>query len=75
MLSSSTTMGKAPMQKAYSGMVHFTVLEGDEDLLFVVGGYGLAGLSLPQLGAQYYQLPGGYARTNEENIFSLYIHE
>ena len=73
MLGSSTTMGEAPMQKAYSGMVHFT--EGEEDLLFVVGGYGRAGLSLPQLGAQYYQLPGGYARTNEVNIFSLSTSE
>ena len=57
------------MQKAYSGMVHFS--EEEEHLLFVVGGYGHAGLSLPQLGAQYYQLPQGYVRTNEENIFSL----
>ena len=63
------------MRKAYcdSGMVHF--MEEEEYLLFVVGGYGRAGLSLPQLGAHYYQLPGGYAHTNEENIFSLSMSE
>ena len=73
MLASSTTMGEAPMQKAYSGMVHFA--EGEEHLLFVVGGYGHTGPSLPHLGAQYYHLPPGYVRTNEQNIFSLSTSE
>ena len=69
MLAPSTTIGEAPMLKSNSGMVHFT--EGEEQLLFVIGGYGHAIPTFPPLGAQYYQLPHGYVRTNEENIFSL----
>ena len=39
------------MQKYSCGMVHFT--DGEEDLLYVVGGHGPAVPSSPQHGAQY----------------------
>ena len=39
------------MQKRLCGMVHFT--DGEEDLLYVVGGKGPAVPSSPQHGAQY----------------------
>ena len=73
MLAPSTTEGGAPMQKRYCGMVHFT--DGEEDLLYVVGGWGHAAPSSPQRGAQY--LPDGYGgvRTNEQHIFSLSTSE
>ena len=71
MLAPSTTEGGAPMQK-HSGMVHFTY--GEEDLLYVVGGYGHAAPSSPQRGAQY-QPYGDGVRTNEQHIFSLSTSE
>ena len=75
MLAPSTTEGGAPMQKYCCGMVHFTY--GEEDLLYVVGGWGHAAPSLPQRGAQYQ--PTGYdsgdVRTNEQHIFSLSTSE
>ena len=72
-LAPSTTKGGAPMQKSHCGMVHFT--DGEEDLLYVVGGWGHAAPSSPQHGAQY--LPDGYGevRTNEQHIFSLSTSE
>ena len=72
MLAPSTTEGGAPMQKARCGMVHFTY--GEEDLLYVVGGYAHAAPSSPQHGAQYQQYHSGI-RTNEQHIFSLSTSE
>ena len=75
MLAPSTTEAGAPMQKEWCGMVHFT--DREEDLLYVVGGYGLAAPSSPQHGAQY-QLAYGDSvdvHTNEQHIFSLSTSE
>ena len=76
MLAPSTTEDGAPMQKYWCGMVHFT--DGEEDLLYVVGGWGPAVPSSPQHGAQY-QKPyggiGGGVCTNEQHIFSLSTSE
>ena len=72
MLAPSTTEGGAPMQKQWCGMVHFT--DREEDLLYVVGGYGHAAPSSPQHGAQY-QPEGDRVRTNEQHIFSLSTSE
>ena len=71
MLAPSTTEGGAPMQKHHCGMVHFT--DGEEDLLYVVGGYGHAAPS-PQHGAQYHPAGSGVC-TNEQHIFSLSTSE
>ena len=74
MLAPSTTEeGGAPMQKFRCGMVHFT--DGDEDLLYVMGGWGHTAPSSPQHGAQYQQYSGGGVRTNEQHIFSLSASE
>ena len=74
MLAPSTTEDGAPMKKRWCGMVHFT--DGEEDLLYVVGGEGPAVPSSPQHGAQYQQ-PLGYSGvyTNEQHIFSLSTSE
>ena len=72
-LAPSTTEGGAPMQKRYCGMVHFT--DGEEDLLYVVGGWGHAAPSSPQRGAQYQQYGNGGMSTNEQHIFSLSTSE
>ena len=72
MLAPSTTEDGAPMQKQHCGMVHFT--DGEEDLLYVVGGQGHAVPSSPQHGAQYQPVIGGI-RTNEQHIFSLSTSE
>ena len=70
MLAPSTTEDHgAPMQKHHCGMVHFT--EGEEDLLYVVGGYGHAVPSSPQLGSLYQLTTLGNVHTNEQHIFSL----
>ena len=61
------------MQKWHSGIMHFT--DGEEDLLYVIGGWGSAAPSSPQLGAKYYQLPSGNVYTNEQHIFSLSTSE
>ena len=73
MLASTTTKDGAPMRKSRCGMVHFT--DGEEDLLYVVGGYGHAAPSSPQLGAQYQQTKHGFVHTNEQHIFSLSTSE
>ena len=67
-----STEGGAPMQKDHCGMVHFT--DGEEDLLYVVGGRGCAAPSSPQHGAQYQPVYSG-VRTNEQHIFSLSTSE
>ena len=72
MLAPSTAEGGAPMQKYHCGMVHFT--DGEEDLLYVVGGRGHAVPSSPQHGAQY-QSAGYGVYTNEQHIFSLSTSE
>ena len=72
MLAPSTTEGGAPMQKHWCGMVRFT--DREEDLLYVVGGWGHAAPSSSQHGAQYQPVYGG-VRTNEQHIFSLSTSE
>ena len=72
MLAPSTTEGGTPMQKQWCGMVHFTY--GEEDLLYVVGGYGHAAPSSRQHGAQYLPTSGDVC-TNEQHIFSLSTSE
>ena len=62
------------MEKKWCRMVHFT--DGEEDLLYVVGGWGLAIPSSRQHGAQYQQSAvyvGVY--TNEQHVFSLSTSE
>ena len=75
MLAPSTTeLGGAPMQKRWCGMVHFT--DGEEDLLYVVGGLGHAVPSSPQHGAKYQKPYSGIGVcTNEQHIFSLSTSE
>ena len=74
MLAPSTTESGAPMQKYHCGMVHFT--DGEEDLLYVVGGWGHPVPSSPQHRAQCQQdTYGGSVRTNEQHIFSLSTSE
>ena len=72
MLAPSTAEDGAPMQKAWCGMVHFT--DGEEDLLYVVGGRNHGVPSLPRHGAQYQSVYVG-VRTNEQHIFSLSTSE
>ena len=77
MLAPSTTEGGAPMQKYRCGMVHLSTY-GEEDLLYVVGGYGHTAPSSPQHGAQYqfsYMCSGNVFNTNEQHIFSLSTSE
>ena len=81
MLAPSTTEDiRAPMQKYHGGMVHFTAAAAEkpeEDLLYVVGGWGLAVPLAPQHGARYQRkdyLYGGVC-TNEQHIFSLSTSE
>ena len=80
MLAPSTTEDGAPMQKYHGGMVHFTAAAAEkpeEDLLYVVGGWGLAAPLAPQHGARYRRkdyLYGGVC-TNEQHIFSLSTSE
>ena len=56
----------------HGGVVHFT--DEEEDLLFVVGGYGPTPSS-HQHGAQYKQDDDDYVSTNEQHIFSLSTSE
>ena len=74
MLAPSTTVDGAPMKKALCGIVHFT--DGEEDILYVVGGRGDPVPSSRQNGAQYH--PNRYDAnvcTNEQHIFSLSTSE
>ena len=73
MLAPTTTKDGAPMRKSRCGMVHFT--DGEENLLYVVGGYGHAAPSSPQHGAQYQLTEHGFVHTNEQHIFSLSTSE
>ena len=69
MLAPSTTEGGAPMQKRCCGMVHFTY--GEEDLLYVVGGWGHPAPSSPQHGAQYQPVSMVVVCVPMNNTFSL----
>ena len=73
MLAPSTTEGGAPLKKTSCGMVHFT--DGEENLLYVVGGRGHAFKPSRQHGAQYHSVHGLTVRTNEQHIFSLSTSE
>ena len=66
-LAPTTSEGRGPMKKGGCGMVSFK--DGEEDILFVVGGYGTTPSSC-QPGAQY---DSGY--TNEQHMFSLNTSE
>ena len=71
MLAPSTTepdLG-VPMQKHHCGMVHFA--DGEEDLLYVLGGEGRPVPSSPQHKAQYHQYGCSDVRTDEQHNFSL----
>ena len=72
MLSPSTSENGAPMKKSGSGMVSFR--DGEEDILYVVAGYGPAP-SYRQPGAQYEAAGTGYNRCNEHHMFSLSTSE
>ena len=74
MLAPTTSEGEAPMKKRGCGVVHF--IDEDEDLLFVVGGYGPIPSS-PQLEAQYKETKYHKDRvyTNEQHIFCLSTSE
>ena len=71
-LAHSTSKGEVPIRKNRCGMIHLT--DGEEHLLYVVGGYGPAAPLLPQHKAQYQQYFGGML-TNEQHIFSLFSSE
>ena len=71
MLAPTTSKDGAPMMKSNCGVVHFT--DEEEDLLFVVGGYGPTPSS-HQHEAQYKQ-SGCYVYTNEQHIFCLSTSE
>ena len=72
MLAPTTSEDGAPMKKSGCGVVHFT--DEEEDLLFVVGGYGPTPSS-HQHGARYRQARKGYSNTNEQHIFCLSTSE
>ena len=72
MLSPTTSEDGAPMKKAYCGMVAFK--DGEEDILFVVGGYGTTPSSR-QPGAQYMKLYGNIVWCNEQHMFTLSTSE
>ena len=72
MLAPTTSEDGAPMKKSGCGVVHFT--DEEEDLLFVVGGYGPTPSSR-QRGAQYKQANKDYVHTNEQHIFCLSTSE
>ena len=73
MLAPTTSEDGAPMKKSGCGVVHFT--DEEEDLLFVVGGYGPTPSS-HQRGAQYKQVKDeDCVRTNEQHIFCLSTSE
>ena len=72
MLSPTTSEDGAPMKKAYCGMVAFK--DGEEAILFVVGGSGTTPSSR-QPGAQYEEIFSGCVRTNEQHMFTLSTSE
>ena len=72
MLASTTSEDEVPMKKSGCGLVHFT--DDEEDLLFVMGGWGPTPSS-HQHRAQYKQANMGYVYTNEQHIFCLSTSE
>ena len=72
MLSPTTSEDRAPMKKAYCGMVAFK--DGEEDILLVVGGSGTTPSSR-QPGAQYEKVTGVRVRCNEQHMFTLSTSE
>ena len=68
MLSPTTSEDGAPMKKAYCGMVAFK--DGEEDILFVVGGFGTTPSSR-QPGAQYEKMSRNIVNCNEQHMFTL----
>ena len=72
MLAPTTSEDWAPMMKRDCGVVLFT--DEEEDLLFVVGGYGPTPSS-HQRGAQYKQESYDRVYTNEQHIFCLSTSE
>ena len=71
-LSPTTSEDGAPMKKAYCGMVAFK--DGEEDILFVVGGLGTTPSSR-QPGAQYEKISDVIFRCNEQHMFTLSTSE
>ena len=72
MLSPTTSEDGAPMKKACCGMVAFK--DGEEDILFVVGGTGTTPSSR-QPGAQYKKVTDILVRCNEQHMFTLSTSE
>ena len=73
MLSPTTSEDGAPMKKAdCDNIVAFN--DGEEDALFVVGGYG-ATPSSRQPGAQYEEVTDILVRCNEQHMFTLSTSE
>ena len=72
MLSPTTSEDGAPMKKYDSGMVAFK--DGEEDILFVVGGYGTSPSS-HQPGAQYAKVTDVRVKCNEQHMFTLSTSE
>ena len=66
-LAATASHRNGPMKKSYSGMVAFK--DGEEELLFTVGGLGNGPLSF-QPGAKYEQVSDNIV-TNEQHIFSM----
>ena len=73
MLAPTTSADWAPMKKHSCGVVHFT--DEEQDLLFVVGGYG--SVLSPHQRETLYKLVNsvGYVYTNEQHIFCLSTSE
>ena len=68
MFSATTSKDGAPMKKANCDMVAFK--DGEEAILFVVGGYGTTPSSR-QPGAQYEKVTDVRVRCNEQHMFTL----
>ena len=69
MLYPTTSEDGAPMKKAFCDMVKFK--DGEENILFVVGGFGCTSLSHHQPGVQYERFYNDMFRCNEQHIFTL----
>ena len=69
MLYPTTSEDGAPMKKAFCDMVKFK--DGEENILFVVGGFGCKSSSHGQPGAQYEKFYNDMFRCNEQHIFTL----
>lgn len=72
MLSASTSADGTPMKKAYCEMVAYK--DGDEDVLFVIGGLGPTPSS-HQPRAEYEKAYDNHFRCNEHHMFTLSTSE